>query len=66
MGSGSSDLYSADYLINYDIILVTLNYRLHALGDYNIKRERELLSVRLELFLLIIFQDFWIWEQKVV
>lgn len=32
-GSGSSDLYSADYLMNYDVILVTLNYRVHALGD---------------------------------
>ncbi|KAK7590733.1 hypothetical protein V9T40_002346 [Parthenolecanium corni] len=31
-GSGSSDLYSADYLMNYDVILVTLNYRVHALG----------------------------------
>jgi len=31
-GSGSRDVYSPDYLINYDIVLVTLNYRLHVFG----------------------------------
>ncbi len=32
-GSGSPYLYGPDYLIGYDIILVTFNYRLHALGN---------------------------------
>lgn len=34
-GSGSSDLYSPDYLIGHDVVLVTMNYRLHALGKKN-------------------------------
>ncbi|XKL68292.1 hypothetical protein PGB90_003783 [Kerria lacca] len=32
-GSGSREWGSPDYLMNYDVILVTLNYRLHALDD---------------------------------
>ncbi|KAL4709654.1 hypothetical protein ACJJTC_007385 [Scirpophaga incertulas] len=31
-GSGNSDYYGPDFLINHDIVLVTLNYRLDALG----------------------------------
>lgn len=31
-GSGSEKWYSADYLIDQDVIVVTLNYRLHSLG----------------------------------
>lgn len=31
-GSGSTDIYSPDYFMGYDIVLVTMNYRLHALG----------------------------------
>ena len=31
-GSGSINVYSPDYLINYDIVLITLNYRLHVFG----------------------------------
>lgn len=31
-GSGSRKLYSADLFMKHDIILVTFNYRLHALG----------------------------------
>ncbi len=33
-GSGSRNFSGPDYLINYDIILVTINYRLHALGRF--------------------------------
>ncbi|XP_065225808.1 esterase FE4-like [Planococcus citri] len=35
-GSGSERWYSADYLIEQDVIVVTLNYRLHALGFLNL------------------------------
>lgn len=34
-GSSDSKLYAPDYLLNYDVILVTLNYRLGALGEKN-------------------------------
>ncbi len=39
-GSGSPDSYGPDYLIEHDIVLVTTNYRLHALGKWqtNIRR----------------------------
>lgn len=33
-GSGNDELYSPDYLIDAGVILVTLNYRLGALGTY--------------------------------
>lgn len=32
LGSGNSDLYSPDFLMEYNVILVTINYRLDALG----------------------------------
>lgn len=32
-GTALPQSYPADYLINYDIILVTVAYRLHALGS---------------------------------
>jgi len=32
-GSSDSKLYAPDYLMDQDIILVTLNYRLSALGE---------------------------------
>lgn len=31
-GSGNEDIYGADYLIDQDVILVTLNYRIGAVG----------------------------------
>lgn len=31
--TGSGDMHSADYLINYDVILITFNYRLHVFGN---------------------------------
>ena len=44
-GSGSETLYSADFLINHDVIIVRINYRLHVLGGYSklirISRERK-------------------------
>ncbi|KAL6257489.1 hypothetical protein P5V15_011059 [Pogonomyrmex californicus] len=34
-GSSDSNLYAPDYLLNHDVILVTMNYRLHALGFFS-------------------------------
>ena len=31
-GSGDSDFYSPEYLLQEDVVVVTMNYRLHALG----------------------------------
>lgn len=35
-GSGSPDSFGFDYLVDYDVILVTLNYRLHIFGRYSL------------------------------
>nr|AJP62547.1 carboxylesterase [Oxya chinensis] len=32
VGSGNSDMYGPDYLLNHDVVVVTLNYRLGVLG----------------------------------
>ena len=32
-GSGNDITYGPDYIIDKDVILVTLNYRLHVLGN---------------------------------
>lgn len=32
MGSGDADFYGPDYIVRKDVVLVTLNYRLGALG----------------------------------
>lgn len=34
-GWGYGDMYKPDYLINYDVILVTFNYRLNVFGKYD-------------------------------
>jgi hypothetical protein len=34
IGSGNSDLYGPEHLINEDVVVVTINYRLGALGNY--------------------------------
>ncbi|XP_015604310.1 liver carboxylesterase-like, partial [Cephus cinctus] len=39
MGSGSSDMYSPDYLLKHDIVFVSINYRLHVLGFLNVDDE---------------------------
>ena len=33
MGSGNSNLYGPDHLVSEDVVLVTINYRLGALGQ---------------------------------
>lgn len=33
-GSGSLDFYSPDYLLDENVIVVTINYRLNILGKY--------------------------------
>lgn len=38
-GSGDSDLYGPDYLVDYGVILVTINYRLSVLGFLNLEIE---------------------------
>ncbi|XP_065211403.1 esterase E4-like [Planococcus citri] len=35
-GSGTEEWYSADYLVEQDVIVVTLNFRLHVLGFLNL------------------------------
>lgn len=35
-GSGSSDFYSPDYLLDENVIVVTINYRLNVLGKYTV------------------------------
>ena len=32
-GNGESDLFGPNHLMNSDVVLVTMNYRLGALGD---------------------------------
>ncbi|XP_046835897.1 juvenile hormone esterase-like [Vespa crabro] len=39
LGSGNDDMYSPDYIIRKDIILVTINYRLGVLGFLNLEDE---------------------------
>ncbi|XP_071650123.1 juvenile hormone esterase-like isoform X1 [Temnothorax longispinosus] len=36
-GSGDASLYGPDYIVNKDVVLVTLNYRLGVLGFLNLK-----------------------------
>lgn len=33
-GSGSTDIYSPDYLLDENVIVVTINYRLNVLGVF--------------------------------
>lgn len=40
-GSGSLDMYSPDYLLDENVIVVTINYRLNVLG----KIETEIKSI---------------------
>lgn len=39
LGSGNSDLYAGDFLVGYNIVLVTINYRLNALGFLSVDTE---------------------------
>lgn len=39
-GSSNSELYAPDYLMDHDVILVTLNYRLGVLGETKDRRAR--------------------------
>lgn len=41
-GSGNDDLFSPDFLVGYGVILVTINYRLDALGFLSVDTERAL------------------------
>jgi carboxylesterase type B len=34
LGSGNSDIYGPDHLVSEDVVLVTINYRLGALGQF--------------------------------
>ncbi|XP_065225804.1 esterase FE4-like [Planococcus citri] len=38
-GSGSEKMYGGDFLMNHDVILVRINYRLHVLGFLNLGLE---------------------------
>ncbi|KAK0169506.1 hypothetical protein PV327_011530 [Microctonus hyperodae] len=39
MGSGDDDIFGPDYLIENDVVLVTINYRLGILGFLNVEDE---------------------------
>jgi carboxylesterase type B len=41
-GSGSEDLYAADYLITEDVVMVTINYRLGILGEFEMQNNNNL------------------------
>ena len=34
-GSGTPEFYGPDYFLNEDVVLVTINYRLGALGEFS-------------------------------
>lgn len=34
MGSGGTELFGPDYLVEKNVVLVTINYRLGPLGEY--------------------------------
>ncbi len=36
--SGTTDKFSADYLINHDVVVVTINYRLHVFGKFQFQK----------------------------
>ena len=38
-GNGENDLYGPGYIMDRDVVLVTLNYRVTALGLYKICKE---------------------------
>lgn len=50
MGSATTDLYGPEFLLTQDIVLVTVNYRLGALGRVNN-------NYKSKYFLPRIFQD---------
>lgn len=35
MGSGNAELYGPDYIVQKDVVLITLNYRLGVLGTFD-------------------------------
>lgn len=35
-GSGDDDTYGPDYLVERDVVLVTVNYRVGIFGEYNV------------------------------
>ena len=37
-GSGDIAMYGPDYLLDYNVVMVTANYRLGALGKYDISQ----------------------------
>jgi carboxylesterase type B len=43
-GSGDIAAYGPDYLLDYDVVMVTCNYRLGALGKMTITYNREIHS----------------------
>ena len=47
-GSGSTELYGPDYLIEQDVVLVTINYRLGVLGE--ILHDRHSFSLKIFCF----------------
>ena len=46
--TGFGDEYTAEYLIEYDVILVTINYRLNVFGEF--PAHVEVISKRVSIF----------------
>jgi acetylcholinesterase len=38
-GSGNPDIYGPDYFMDYDVILVSVNYRVGPLGFFTLENE---------------------------
>lgn len=43
-GSGKTDLFGPDYFMQKDVVLVTLNYRLHVFGKFSMFYQEQLVS----------------------
>lgn len=55
-GSGDDDVLGPDFLLDHDVVVVTMNYRLGAIGMINYHFFLHIPCLRLTIFLINIFQ----------